>query len=111
MVDAGVAFDIGAMDDMRDEVGAEQIESLVDFWDKALPWSVKDAIIMVLMDQSGEQLIPMMEDGLDSEIVETQAYALSILYDDEKLWDKMFDKGWVDEERVKEFIKNYWASK
>ena len=59
------------------------------------------------MDQSSESIATLMRDGLDSPTVESRAYALCSLSDDNDLFPQLLDGGWVSEEKVDAAITEY----
>jgi hypothetical protein len=101
--------DFEALESLRDHVRAEYIPALLQSWSVGLPWSKKDAYLALLMDQTGDILTPIMEDGLNSPTVESRAYALCILTKDFTQFDKFLVNGWVDAQRVDTAVILYKA--
>ncbi len=102
------AGDYEAIEGLRSFVKPEHIPELVKKWNKDLAWEQKDGFIMLLMDQKGDLLKPLMEDGFNSPTIENRVAALCVLLQDQKICSSFFDKsGWIVKTKVQEEIDKY----
>ncbi len=100
--------DYETIEGLRGYVKVEHIPQLVKTWNKNLDWTQKDGFILLLMDQKGDILKPLMKDGLDSPTIENRAAALCVLLQKPDVCTSFFDKsGWVVEKKVSEEVAKY----
>lgn len=100
--------DFETIESLRDQIRPEHIAPLVKSWHFALPWTIKDGYVALLMDQINEQVRPIMEDALNSPTPETKAYALCILKGDFDFFTYLLTpSGWIDPQKVEQAIIEY----
>lgn len=100
--------DFETLEGLRDEITDKDVKELVEIWDPALAWAVKDGFVAVLMDQSGEIVFELMTDALNAPTLETRACALMCVTGDFSQFEKLMDSsGWLNESKVDEAILEY----
>lgn len=99
--------DYEMLEGLRDEIRPAHVPELIKTWNPSLPWSVKDALATLLMDQTDKSLRPLMTDALKSPTPETRAYALCYLLGDFKLFESLLTSGGVDARKVDAAIERY----
>lgn len=105
------ADDPETIEGLRDKVKPEFLPALMKHWNVNLPWTQKNGFIALLMDQLSDVIMPIMEDGLNSNMPENRATTLCILKKDFTLHKIFYDKnGWVIEKKVDEEIVKYRKS-
>jgi len=79
MVNAINAYDVAAIEGLRDQVKKEHIDILITLWDADQSWTTKNGFTFLMCDQSDKRLRPMMVDALDAPLIDSQAYGLCFL--------------------------------
>jgi hypothetical protein len=105
------AQDWETLESLRSDLRPEHVPEIVKSWRPTLPWPIKDAYAMLLMDQTGDAVRPVMEDALHSPTPETRAYALCSLSGSFDLFDSLLTSSMVDERLVDAAIQRYRASR
>ncbi|HMV96236.1 MAG TPA: hypothetical protein PLN43_10695 [Anaerolineales bacterium] len=101
------AMDFEIIEGLRDEIKPAHVPTLLQTWNRDLPWGVKDAYAALLMDQTGGTVKEFMEDALGSPTAETRAYAICILKNDFNLFSDFLVDGGVDASKVDAAIAAY----
>lgn len=77
------------IENLRDEIKQEHVDDIVKTWSDDLPWSQKSGYIHLLLDQKGDSVACVMQDGLESPVIEDRAFSLSILREGKSTFNEL----------------------